>query len=224
MSVDRSVRLPPTVAAVAATPLVREGLGAVIRQAGLRWLGAVATPRQALAGLRRVCPDVVLVDSAVDPRGLLIGELARPGRVRTVLCLVGDDRRADFPRVGRTAGARALVPLDAEPAELVSLILRVHRGGHAAVIPTVRAVPVTEDVQAADDVDCGEPLSPRQTEVLELIAAGLASAAIAESLELSVETVRTHVKAILRRLGARDRAHAVSIAYRSGLLTRHTVP
>ncbi|MGW4116197.1 LuxR C-terminal-related transcriptional regulator [Actinosynnema sp. NPDC004786] len=222
MSVDLPVRrLPPTVAAVAATPLVREGLGSVIRQAGLRWLGAAATPRQALAGLRRVCPDVVLVDSAVDPRGVLIGELARPGRVRTVLGLVSDDRPAtDFRRVGRTAGARALVPLDADPAELVNLILRVHRGGHVPV----RAVSAAEDEPATADVDHGEPLSPRQTEVLELIAAGLASADIAESLELSVETVRTHVKAILRRLGARDRAHAVSIAFRSGLLARHPVP
>ncbi|WP_447001954.1 response regulator transcription factor [Saccharothrix isguenensis] len=63
-------------------------------------------------------------------------------------------------------------------------------------------------------------LSPRQREVLEMVPAGMTSAAIAEALVLSPETVRTHVEAVLRRLGPNGRAHAVPLAYRKGLLSR----
>jgi DNA-binding NarL/FixJ family response regulator len=66
-------------------------------------------------------------------------------------------------------------------------------------------------------------LSPRQREVLELLAAGMTSAAIAERLVVSVETVRTHVKGLLRRLGAKDRTHAISLAYQRGLLSSRSV-
>src|SRR5690606_41538066 len=62
------------------------------------------------------------------------------------------------------------------------------------------------------------PLSRREYQVLQLIAEGLENAAVADKLYLSVETVRTHVKSILRKLGARDRTHAASKAFRSGPL------
>jgi DNA-binding NarL/FixJ family response regulator len=62
------------------------------------------------------------------------------------------------------------------------------------------------------------PLSRREYQVLQLVAEGLENSAIAKLLFLSVETVRTHVKSILRKLSARDRTHAVTIAFRSGIL------
>src|SRR5439155_19803321 len=62
------------------------------------------------------------------------------------------------------------------------------------------------------------PLSRREYQVLQLVAEGLENAAIAKVLYLSVETVRTHVKSILRKLSARDRTHAVTIAFRAGIL------
>lgn len=64
----------------------------------------------------------------------------------------------------------------------------------------------------------GEPLTVREQQVLALVAEGLGNAAIAERLTLGVETIRTHVAAILRKLGARDRTHAVVIAYTHGLV------
>jgi DNA-binding NarL/FixJ family response regulator len=66
------------------------------------------------------------------------------------------------------------------------------------------------------------PLSRREFQVLQLVAEGLENAAIAKILYLSVETVRTHVKSILRKLSARDRTHAVTIAFRSGILIIQT--
>ncbi|MFD1049908.1 response regulator transcription factor, partial [Kibdelosporangium lantanae] len=64
-----------------------------------------------------------------------------------------------------------------------------------------------------------QPLSRREYQVLQLIADGLENQAIAKILYVSVETVRTHVKSILRKLSARDRTHAVAVAFRSGVLT-----
>lgn len=64
----------------------------------------------------------------------------------------------------------------------------------------------------------GMPLSRREYQVLQLVAEGLENSAIAKLLFLSVETVRTHVKSILRKLSARDRTHAVTIAFRGGIL------
>src|SRR5207237_6080950 len=63
-----------------------------------------------------------------------------------------------------------------------------------------------------------QPLSRREYQVLQLIADGLENQAIAKILFVSVETVRTHVKSILRKLAARDRTHAVAVAFRSGVL------
>lgn len=62
------------------------------------------------------------------------------------------------------------------------------------------------------------PLSRREYQVLQLVAEGLENAVIARILYLSVETVRTHVKSILRKLSAHDRTHAVAIAFRAGIL------
>jgi DNA-binding NarL/FixJ family response regulator len=207
-----------TVAAVVATPLVREGLRAVVRRSGMRWLGAVAGPREALADLRRVRPDVVLVDSATDPLGTLIAELCRPGRVPTVLVLLNEDHPApDLPRLGRAAGARGVMPLGAHPADLVAVIRRAHRSRLSVAVRAPAVGDVAETSTSADRDD--SRLSPRQMEVLEMIAAGMTSVAIAEALVVSPETIRTHVKAVLRRLRASSRTHAVSLAYRKGLLS-----
>ncbi len=63
-----------------------------------------------------------------------------------------------------------------------------------------------------------EPLTGRERDVLSLLARGMSNAQIAETLFLSTETVRTHVKRIYRKIGARHRAHAVVIAYENGLI------
>ncbi|MGH3620877.1 MAG: response regulator transcription factor, partial [Sciscionella sp.] len=73
-------------------------------------------------------------------------------------------------------------------------------------------------VDASTTLPSRQPLSPREYEVLRLIAEGLENQAIGKTLFVSVETVRTHVKSILRKLHARDRAHAVAVAFRTGVL------
>lgn len=75
---------------------------------------------------------------------------------------------------------------------------------------------------AAIPVPRPDTLTTRQREILALIAAGNETTAISHQLEISPETVRSHVKEILRRLAANDRAHAVAIGYRTGILGDHT--
>ncbi|MEV8442429.1 response regulator transcription factor [Actinosynnema sp. NPDC051121] len=200
---------PPAlgVVAVEGNPLVREGLRDVLRRAGLRWIGATSTPRVP----HDVRVDVVLVDSALDPNAALIRTLVRGRSTPTVLALVDDVRpTSDFPRVAEAAGAHGLVSLRAEPVALVTAILRAHHARRSSARTPAPATPDATRPPAA--------LSPRQLQVLTLIADGLTAPDIAGALAVGTETVRTHIKGLLQKLGAKDRTHAVSIAYRTGVL------
>jgi DNA-binding NarL/FixJ family response regulator len=117
------------------------------------------------------------------------------------------------------AGVRGLVPRSAESAEVVEAIVRTHRD-RAYLHPSL------EPMAAGRTGENGprRALSRREFEVLHLVADGLENQSVADELYLSVETVRTHIKNILRKLQARDRTHAVSLAYRAGLLAPHLPP
>jgi DNA-binding NarL/FixJ family response regulator len=202
---------PPAlgVVVVEGNPLVREGLRDVLRRAGLRWVGATSTPQVP----QDVRVDVVLVDSVLDPNAALIRTLVQGRSTPTVLALVDDVRpMADFPRVAKAAGAHGLVSLRAEPVALVTAILRAHHARRSSARTPPPAPREAARPPAA--------LSPRQLQVLTLIADGLTAPDIAESLAVGTETVRTHIKGLLQKLGAKDRTHAVSIAYRTGVLPR----
>jgi DNA-binding NarL/FixJ family response regulator len=216
-------RLGPTatlrVLAVEATPLVREGLRKVIEQAaGLRWLGATGSPHAVRGGLPRLHPNVVVLDSALDPRGGLIHDLVTANAELTVVALLNDHHRtATYLRIAQSAGAHGLVRRSTAPETLVAAILRAHYTRWFVdpdLVPVPGTPPEHRPIDSTDTL-----LSARQRQVLDLIAAGLNSQGIAEKLVVSPETVRTHIKQLLRRLEARDRAHAVSRAYQLGVLS-----
>lgn len=205
------------VALIDGVPLVREGLSALVhRTPGLRWVGAAENPSVGVRLCERLRPDVVVMDAALDPRGLLGRHLSGSHGV----LLMVDDQHVSTPYVTNaiTSGVRGVIRRAAQPAQVVQAIQAVHFEGR--YMDTTLAANLTPPVaRPRRPVGTHPPLSQREHEVLRLIADGLENQAIANVLFVSVETVRTHVKSILRKLASRDRTHAVAVAFRSGVLT-----
>jgi len=204
------------VALIDGTPLVREGLSALIhRTPGMRWIGAAESAALGQRLCERLRPNVVLVDAALDPRGHLAQTLTAGNREIAVVLLIDDAHRTTQYISGAfTAGVRGVIRRSAQPTELLRAIQAVHLDGRY-LDPTLApalAGPTQRPPQPR------QPLSRREHQVLQLIADGLENQAIADLLFVSVETVRTHVKSILRKLSSRDRTHAVAVAFRSGVL------
>ena len=124
----------------------------------------------------------------------------------------GSDR--DALAAVRANGAHGLVPHSAPPERIMAAIRRSRTDGQH--LDPALADLVTGGLASMSVA--GRPLSRREDEVLRLIADGYSNQGIATALVVSIETVRTHIKSLLRKLSARDRAHAVSLGYRAGLL------
>jgi len=143
-----------------------------------------------------------------------------PGVKVVVLTTYADDRSVlDALR----AGALGYLTKDAGAAEIQQALHRV-AGGQAALDPAVQLhlVEAIADGPPSGSAPASLPdgLTPREAEVLTLIAAGLSNAEIAERLVVSEATVKSHVNHMLAKIGARDRAQAVGYAYRHGLVSR----
>ncbi|WP_197319635.1 response regulator transcription factor [Saccharomonospora sp. NB11] len=218
LGLDRATRTL-TVAAIDSVPLFREGLSAVVsRTPGLRWGGHAASHHAGIALCDQLRPDVVLVDSALDPHGHLTHLLAEGHPMLAVTVLVDSARRtAAYLATLVDAGAHGVLPRTVDPRQLAEGIRRTYVERHYTD-PTLAPLVPKQRTGEASPTRTPMPLSRREYQVLQLIAEGMENSAVADTLFLSVETVRTHVKSILRKLSARDRTHAVTKAFRSGLL------
>jgi DNA-binding NarL/FixJ family response regulator len=209
---------PLRIALVESLPLLRHGVQTVVSaHPALEWVDAVSTTRDTIELCESAHPDVVLVTSSSDPGWNRCQLLTRLFRNLTVVALLGRDARtADSIAMARINGARALVPLDADPDRLVQAITAgATVGHHIDSALTVFATSV-EGARTAG----GKTLSRREFEVLQLIAEGRTAVQIALRLQITAETARTHVSHILRKLDARDRAHAVARAYELSFLPK----
>ena len=190
--------------------VVRQGLRTFLDlQEDIEVVGEAADGEQAVAEAERLEPDVVLVD-LVMPRVDGVETIRRlhervPGARAVVLSSFIDEDRL-FPVL--RAGAAGYLLKDIEPAELVDAIRTVHGGG-ALLHPRVAARLLAEVA--------GDPLTPREREVLALIGRGMANKAIARELGLAEKTVKAHVSSILGKLGVADRTQAALYAVREGL-------
>jgi DNA-binding NarL/FixJ family response regulator len=209
------------IALVDSVPLVREGLSAlVMRTRGLRWVGAAGSPHAALQLCERFRPHAVIIDSGLDPRWHLSRMLIGNDPDLGVLLMIRETQRnTPYIAGAMAAGVHGIISRRSEPPQLVQAIQRVH-AERRYIDPTLAgALGSPKGKQTAPVSPGQQPLSRREYQVLQLIADGLENQAIAKILYVSVETVRTHVKSILRKLSARDRTHAVAVAFRSGVLT-----
>lgn len=201
-----------TVAVVDQTPLFREGLcGRVRREPGMRLAGAGGRPVELPQD--RLSVDVLVLDAGLDPCGHLARRLTAANRALTVVVLVREPyRTGKVVTAMLAAGVHGLVWHAAPPERILEAIRRARTDGRY-VDPTLASLlPVGKPVPPR------RVLSNREYQVLQLIADGLSNQGVADALMLSVETVRTHIKGLLRKLAARDRAHAVACGFRLGLL------
>ena len=209
------------IALVDSVPLVREGLSAlVMRTRGLRWIGAAGSPHAALQLCERFRPHAVIIDSGLDPRWHLSRMLVGNDPELGLLLMIREaQRNTQYIAGAIAAGVHGVISRRSEPPQLVQAIQRV-QAERRYIDPTLApALGSPKGKPAASGGQAQQPLSRREYQVLQLIADGLENQAIAKVLYVSVETVRTHVKSILRKLSARDRTHAVAVAFRSGVLT-----
>ena len=202
--------------------VVREGLGTLLALLdGIELVGTAADGEEAVALARRHDPDVVLMDLRM-PRvdGIeAIRRLAALGERPRAIALTTYADDASVLGALR-AGARGYLTKDAGAEEIRAAVEAVARGD-AALDPSVQhhVVAAVAAEPAAAERELPDELTPREAEVLALIAAGRTNAEIADTLVVSAATVKSHVNHIFAKAGVRDRAQAVVYAYENGLAT-----
>ncbi|MFF4378732.1 response regulator [Kitasatospora sp. NPDC001547] len=208
--------------------MVRAGFAALLNaQSDIDVVGDAADGAQALEVNGRTHPDLVLMDVRMPvmdgleaARRLL--DPAVPGAHRPKVLMLTTFDVDDYVYEALRAGASGFLLKDAPPADLIAAV-RVVAAGEALLAPSVTRR-LIEDFARTRPVRRRDPkvrlngLTPRETEVLELIARGLSNQEIAAELVLAEQTVKTHIGRILAKLGLRDRAQAVVLAYESGLV------
>ncbi len=211
---------------VADDPLARAGLATLLAdQTGLTVVGRTAAGGDLLAEVDTYRPDVILFDlgweptlvtptsrSTLEPRPSLesLAEL-RESRL-PIVALLPDEA---YTYEVWTAGARGLLLRQADTEKLVAALLAVSQG---LVVLDPGLTTATLPSKDFDTPTLAEPLTPRELEVLQLLAEGLPNKTIARRLDISDHTVKFHVNAILSKLGAQSRTEAVVRATRLGLI------
>ncbi|MFQ6327889.1 MULTISPECIES: response regulator transcription factor [unclassified Nocardia] len=207
--------------------MVRQGFGALLAaQPDISVVGDAPDGKVAVAEAKRLRPDVVLMDvrmpemNGLDAaRAILAAGFDPPVRVLMLTTFDIDD----YVYEALSLGASGFLLKDAPAEELVRAV-RVVADGQALLAPTVTRRLIA-DVTRRRTATRTKPtpalgsLTPREREVLELIAKGMSNIEIAESLFVAEQTVKTHVSKVFSKLDLRDRAQAVVLAYESGLVT-----
>lgn len=204
---------------VAASPLARAGLENILAARKIKVEGSDATV-EALAGkLSDAAPDVVLVDSSGEVFEALLDSLVSSGiaadfRVVILADAVSSDALAEALR----AGIHAVLPGDISPDQLAAA-LHAAASGLIVQVPEYAIAGLPKPSAATRALEeLAEPLTPREREVLQMLAGGLGNKEIAARMNISEHTVKFHVGSILGKLGAGSRTEAVSIGIRRGLV------
>jgi DNA-binding NarL/FixJ family response regulator len=217
--------MPVTVLLVDDEPLVRAGLRAVLEaQPDIEVAGEAADGASVIPLVRRLRPDVVAMDvrmpllDGIEATRALLRTVDEPPRILVVTTFENDEYVYEALR----AGADGFLLKRARPAEIVHAVRLIAEGESLLFPASVRQL-------AAEYGDGGgnraaraamerAQLTEREGEVLRLMARGLSNAEIAARLVVGTETVKSHVSAVLAKLGARDRTQAVIAAYESGFV------
>jgi DNA-binding NarL/FixJ family response regulator len=208
--------------------LVRAGFRALLEaEDGLEVVAEAADGESAIAAAREHAPDVVLMDirmPRLDGLEATAAITADPALAGTRVLVLTTFELDEYVFGALRAGASGFLLKDVEPADLLAAI-RVVAAGEALLAPRVTrrlieafaarpAASLPADQRALDE------LTTREREVLGLVGAGLSNQEIAERLVVSPLTAKTHVSRLFMKLGVRDRAQLVVLAYETGLVVR----
>ena len=204
--------------------LVRTGFRLILNEAGITVAAEAANGKEAVAAVLQHRPDVVLMDIRMPGMDGLEATrrilASKPGCGCRIIILTTFDLD-QYVYAALTAGASGFLLKHVSPEYLVTAV-RLVRSGDALLAPSITRRLVE---RFAPEASCGPPvhadlssLTPRELEVLRLLARGLSNAELARHLTLSEATVKTHVGRILGKLELRDRVQAVVLAYQTGLV------
>lgn len=200
-------------------PLVRGGLRAILEsEEGLRVVAEADDGAQAVRHSLRLRPDVILMDvrmpgtDGIAATQQLTGGDGGP-KVVVVTTFENDDHVFD----ALAAGAHGFLLKRDAPDHVVHAVRTVHRGDALLFPDSVRAL-VASRAPRREGAEVIARLTDREREILRLMARGLANAEIAAELYLGTETIKTHVRNVLAKLGVKDRVQAVIVAYETGFV------
>jgi DNA-binding NarL/FixJ family response regulator len=204
---------------VAAPPLARSGLESLLAARDVSVVGRANSVETLAAELLEAEPDAVVFDASGDNPQRVLEELAASNlAAETSMILLLDHAPPGFVAEAMRAGVRAVLPSQV-PAEQLGAALRATVEGLVLLHPgDVQTLFPAASLAAQPLAELPEALTPREREVLQMLASGLANKEIAAKLSISDHTVKFHVASILGKLGAATRTEAVALGIRRGLV------
>jgi two-component system, NarL family, nitrate/nitrite response regulator NarL len=199
-------------------PVYREGIvRAVKERPDLELVGEAADGRAALDRIKDLTPDVAVLDIRMPGLdGTQVLSAIRRDGIATEVLFVSAFMEPELAYKTVAEGAKGYLSKESSRQEICDAIVAVARGG-TALAPEVQAGLALE-IQQRERSDGRPDLTPRESEVLHMIAEGLSAPEIARRIHLSPTTVKTHLHTLYEKLGVSDRAAAVAEGMRRGLL------
>jgi DNA-binding NarL/FixJ family response regulator len=198
---------------------MRAGLATLLVNHGMEVVGAAGNVAAGLDLVDHAAPDIAIVDIRLpDGDGIDLTRQLLARRPDLGVILYTGDADADLLYSGLDSGARGYALKAGTMDELVGAIERIAAGG-SYVDPRLDRILLSPRATAQVP-----QLSPREREIMHLMAEGLTADAIANELNVSVETVRTHVRNVIRKLQARNRVHAIALALERGEIALDSSP
>ncbi|MEI7782385.1 MAG: response regulator transcription factor [Planctomycetota bacterium] len=197
--------------------IVRRGIASLIADTGIELVAEAATGEEATKLARKHKPDVVLLDVRMGKKnGLDSIRQIRSAAPNTRVVMLSAFDNTTYVARAVSAGAHDYVLKSATRKELLEALTNAAKGTSPSRSGELRRIAGAMSHRTAT-VNSEVPLTPRETQVLRLIAMGLSNKEIGDSLEISIETVKEHVQNLLRKISLDDRTQAAVWAIRHGL-------
>jgi DNA-binding NarL/FixJ family response regulator len=197
--------------------VVRKGLVSLFADSAIAICGEASSPDEAVRQARKLKPDVVLLDVRFgETDGLEAVKRIRSAAPAARVVILSAFDNPTYVARAVAAGAHDYLLKTISRADLIAAVTAAAAGEPATRLGELRRVASHMSRREKGGVT-GVPLTPRETQVLRLVAMGLSNQEIADALEISVETVKEHVQNLLRKLGVGDRTQAAVWALRHGL-------